>query len=377
MYVLDGRPGRGAVGAVDFADQFVHLPPQVLIGRHLLARRHRHLHHRNRLAPLGMRAEQPLIGAQPAGDALGIIQPVHAQNDLAVSHRLIEPPGLFKRVGVRLQRLEELLRIDADGVHRAVHRAALVRQRVHVGGNAEYPIHGVQKILQIVERLEAHHVGAQKTPQQGLAAGQDAEKLGRREGRVEEEADFGLGEALAQHFRQQEQVVIVYPDQLVAAHLLGHCIAEQAVDLDVGFPLVVVVDHVRLEEMAQRPQRAVAESVVIALHLLVGEIDGGKTIRVAQPTGQPAAVVSRFVGAAGPAEPEAVARCVGVGERGGQTAGTALDGEIVAVLTDGHRQAIRDNQKPGRRCRAVTLGHDVVLSTNPPCRTGRGGGVHG
>ena len=130
--------------------------------------------------------------------------------------------------------------------------------------------------MQVVEGLEAHHVGAQQAAQQGLAAGQHAEEFGRREGGVQEEADAGLGKALAQHFGQQEEVVIVHPDQLVAVHLLGYRVAEQAVDFDVGFPLVVVVNDVRLEEVAQRPQGAVAETVVVPLYLLVGEIDGGK-----------------------------------------------------------------------------------------------------
>ena len=51
-----------------------------------------------------------------------------------------------------------------------------------------------------------------RTDEQLLAERQDAHELGGREGHVEEEADLRARQQVAQHLRQQQQVVVVHLD---------------------------------------------------------------------------------------------------------------------------------------------------------------------
>jgi hypothetical protein len=55
--------------------------------------------------------------------------------------------------------------------------------------------------------LEADEVGAEHALEDLLTLWQAAEDLGRREGRVDEEGNVGLGDELADHLRSEQEVV--------------------------------------------------------------------------------------------------------------------------------------------------------------------------
>ena len=83
VVVVHGRPVHGGVLAVDEPHQLVHLLLQGGVRRHVLARRHRYQHQHHAAAPLREAVQERVEGQQAFGDALGIVQPLHRQHELA------------------------------------------------------------------------------------------------------------------------------------------------------------------------------------------------------------------------------------------------------------------------------------------------------
>ena len=81
---------------------------------------------------------------------------------------------------------------------------------------------------------------------------------------------------LAQALRRQQQVVVVQPHGRPGRDQLARGRRERAVDLPVAVPLAVHESHVLRERVEERPQRPVAEAVVIAAVPLLGEVHPGQ-----------------------------------------------------------------------------------------------------
>ena len=63
-----------------------------------------------------------------------------------------------------------------------------------------------------------------------------------REGDVEEEADAGIGKPVADQLGEEEQLVVVDPDDVVGTSVLEDGVGEALVDAPVGGELVLVED---------------------------------------------------------------------------------------------------------------------------------------
>ena len=146
-----------------------------------------------------------LEGLEPVPDALGVIQPVHAQQDgFGVAQVLADLPGPLD--DVRLGgKFGDLLNVDGDGEGLRtgdVGDLAVVALDVHLlllDAGAKEPPGGAHEVAGVAGPLEAHQVGAQQAVDDGLPPGQLGEDLRRREGDVVEEPDPEVRPGLAQH----------------------------------------------------------------------------------------------------------------------------------------------------------------------------------
>jgi hypothetical protein len=97
-----------------------------------------------------------------------------------------------------------------------------------------------QEMPGIVVCVKSNKIAIEHALQKLLSYGQDAVDLAAGEGRVKEEADLdsalGLGDLLAQHLRQQHQVVVVYPNKVSVLHILDDFLGKEPIDLAVGRP---------------------------------------------------------------------------------------------------------------------------------------------
>ena len=128
-------------------------------------------------------------------------------------------------------------------------------------------------------QLEADDVRAEQALEDLAAPRQLLEQLGRRERDVQEEADAQVGPQLAEHLRDQLQLVVLHPDRGALGGHLGGLGGEPLVDPDVGVPPLAVEGRLGDHVVVERPERAVGEALVELLDLSALSETGTSEIR--------------------------------------------------------------------------------------------------
>jgi F420-0:gamma-glutamyl ligase len=93
--------------------------------------------------------------------------------------------------------------------------------------------------------------------EQGFSDGQNPVDLAGREGSVEEEANLdvllAVADLLAQHLREQHQVVVVDPDHISVLDVANDRLGKEAVDLAVCAPCRLVERDLTGMVVEERP----------------------------------------------------------------------------------------------------------------------------
>ena len=135
--------------------------------------------------------------------------------------------------------------VDRDGDRAGAGRgrrpvAAEHGHRVLPRGDLEQPPAGADEVLGVGLALEAEEVGAEEALEDRPPPRDLGEQLHRRERDVVEPADAQVGPLLADHPRDQLQLVVLHPDGRALVGHLDHRVGEPLVHLDVGTPPVPV-----------------------------------------------------------------------------------------------------------------------------------------
>ena len=182
---------------------------------------------------------------------------------------------------------------------------------------------------------------------------QEPENLGRGKRHVQEEADRGMGKPLPHQTRDQRELVVVDPDQIARPILVDDCVCEPPVDALVCLPALGRERQLVQLVMEQRPQNPVGKAVVVALDLGRGQLYRN-SLKGGQAFAQDLALVGgQARGLARPADPDASATVVVAAEARGEASGAALDNQFAVLDMNRDRQAVRDQDHPARRLRAV------------------------
>ena len=193
----------------------------------------------------------------------------------------------------------------------------------------------------VVADLEADVVGSEQPAQHLLARGQQAVHLGRREGRVQEEADRETRRAAAEHRGHEHEVEVVHPHARLRAAALEDRVREALVDVHVVLPRLGRQPEPVAEVVQERPERVVADLAVEVLLLVRGEIDRDEVLLRELLGGARLEVLGDD--RARPADPDRVA--ADRSERGGEPARGRLDLDVVARDREPHGQAVaRDHE---------------------------------
>ena len=152
--------------------------------------------------------------------------------------------------------------------------AALHLRLLAVGPRLEVAVHRLQEVLAVVAQVEADQVVAEQAVEQLLLPGERPERLRVGPGDVPE-LGHGQGRvAPLEHPGQEPEMVILDEhERRPIPGLLEDRVGEQLVDLAVGPPVAGVEDRPREDDVAEGPQPAVGQAVVIALLLLLGQPD--------------------------------------------------------------------------------------------------------
>ena len=156
----------------------------------------------------------------------------------------------------------------------------------------------LQEVAGIGLQVEADEIRAKQPAHELLAPGQLAEKIGRREGDMQEESDGEIRALLAQDAGQKLQLVVLYPHGGALGGDFGYFICETQVDLAIGVPPIAVIGRGDDEIVVERPQGGIRKTLIKALEIGLGELD-----RVQQHAGIGAEGLWCGIGHTGPAHP--------------------------------------------------------------------------
>ena len=273
---MDGVVAHLAVLAVDPAHDHLDLVPQRLVGLDPLPARARDLdedHPRSQAAVV----EQLAVSPQAVQDALGVVEPVHAQQDEA---RLVEGLPDFPRAFPDVFTLGDLGQAGRVNRDRERGRLDLARSARFVdphgralGGEADGPAAGPQEVAGVGPALESQQVGAEQALDHLPAPRQLGEDLIAGERDVVEKADADVAAQLAQHPRHQLELVVVHPDGRPGRRLFGRRLREPPVDRHVRVPPPAMELRRGDDVVVERPQRRIAEALVVVPDLGLGQPD--------------------------------------------------------------------------------------------------------
>ena len=299
--VGDRRAADAAEVAVEAADEAVDVVAQLAVLLDTLAGGHRDLDEDHVLdVELGV-AQQLAEGAQPGVDALGVVEPVDAEHDLLrIAELLADLLGALVDALV-VGHLVEADEVDRDRERGRVHGAPVGEiDQVAMGLVAHALADQADEVLCGLGKLEADQVGTEEALEELSAPGDLLEELGRRERDVQVEADAQVGAELAQHLRDQLELVVLDPDGGALGGDLGTLLGEPLVDPLVAVPPLAVELRLGHDVVVERPQGAVGEALVVLLDVLGAH----RHRQQMEPV-----VLERLevlVGATGPADPDAV-----------------------------------------------------------------------
>src|SRR6185437_8687400 len=165
--------------------------------------------------------EQLAKGFEPYVDALGVVQAVHAEQDLAgvadLRADLLGPPADVAVAGF----LVELGRVDGDRESADSNRTAVdvyfTGARSHTdrsagGARPDQTPRQNQEVLRTAGQMESHQVRAEQAFDDLGPPGHLHEQLDRRERDVQKKTDRQIGPEFAQHFGDQLQLIVLHPD---------------------------------------------------------------------------------------------------------------------------------------------------------------------
>ncbi|GKT63004.1 LOW QUALITY PROTEIN: hypothetical protein ColTof3_10343 [Colletotrichum tofieldiae] len=282
LEVDDRLVGQVRPGGVDSGDDVANSRVQV----RLLAARQRHLDEDNLVTPFRVLVEEQLVRQQFLANAADVVELVASHNELLALVTLLHDlnPSLDVVVAAVVAEVDG---VDADGQVDDIDKAVLQLEAVGGGLDVQQPAAGLEEVAGVLVDLEADQVGPQHALEELLAHGQTSEHLGRGKGDVQEEANLGVGQLLADHAGDEQQVVVVHPDDVAAFPVLDNLVGEGLVDVDVVLPRVVleglalgVVGDLVVED---GPQDLLAKVGVVAVKVLVGGEDGEHVMLGGEP----------------------------------------------------------------------------------------------
>ena len=226
---------------------------------------------------------------------------------------------------------------------------------------AQLAPHGAGEVARVCDALEADHVGAEESLEHLAPPRKLRVEPVCRERDVVEVADGQVGAGLAEHARDELQLVVLHPDRRALGGDLRGGDREASVDADVRVPPDAAIPGGRDHIVVQRPDRVVREALVVELDLFRAqrhrhergafELEG----------------LELRVGHTGPADPRAVRAPHHRFEGGDQATGRAAPRIwtlSVRDMVDG--QPVRDDDE-------ISQGHvsAPVPCTEPQANSGR------
>jgi hypothetical protein len=176
--------------------------------------------------------------------------------------------------------------VDADRERRHVHLAAIESHRLASAidlcvGDASFD--AIEKVHHVTLDLKLDQIVAEQAPQHrvGHAWRQERENVGRRERNVPELMNEQRRPDRPQILGREREMVVLDPDHRATGaslRFVSHGMGKPEVDGAISLPEFRAILQMLDEHVAQRPQRAIGESVVVSVHVGIVEPDAAQCV---------------------------------------------------------------------------------------------------
>ncbi len=267
LQIHDRLTVRATVAPVDAGDALVDLGRDLAVARHLLTRRDADLHEHQSLTQPGGRGEQPVDRVQAFGDALRVIETVHAHSD--------DRAGLEPQLALEARRVGGQRRIDRDGDDAVVVDADRrgddagdvigEGDRAVIDARVGFVADALEKIPPVAFELEREQVVRQQSGKDLPPPRAHPQPVGMRPRDVPEERALRVRPTPAQIERHERQMVVLDEDRRTrVGQLRRNRVGEASVHQPVLGPVLRAKDRPHVDGMAHRPEPLVGESAVVA-----------------------------------------------------------------------------------------------------------------
>ncbi len=188
-----GPLGFGKTG-IDAAGHLIKRLFEILIIRDQGSARHHQLHQTDFGLQLGVFFQSPLKSQETFGDPLGIVEPIHPQNQLPTPQILMQIPGsVFHLAGACA--VVEFVKVNADWKVPDPYGASFKAQHIVLALATEHLNPGQQggrsmdEVTPVAQGLKAEQIVSQQRLEQWVPPGQTAEKIGRRKRNMQEKTE--------------------------------------------------------------------------------------------------------------------------------------------------------------------------------------------
>jgi hypothetical protein len=317
---------------------------EALIRVHFATGGDRHLDVADAIAEGRIPIEQPFHGLKPAGNTFRVVEAVDPKQNVPSAGVGTNRLGAFVDFWI-LSELRKPCCVDTHWEYPKPHLAIVNAHPVDLRLD---PIDVQQRrheMPHVRERVEADEIGT-KQPGEHLAAPRQNPKDFRREKRdMQEEADAGIRQPLAQQPRQQHELIVVNPNGFVGPIFVRHGIGKRLVYLPVCVPPGRIHRNAIDQVAKQRPQDPIGEAMVVPVDFVPRERDGHDCA-----VGELALEVRTLVGGelrqvARPSNPQPVRLVVIRSQSVCETSAGRQQADVIVLQARDQRQAIRHNQE--------------------------------
>ena len=274
--VAQRRPVELRVLGVDGAGEPLQLVSDVHVLRYVGTGGRSELHEAHASPVLRVRLQETREGAESFRQPFRVVEAVDTDDREAVAQHLRHAA----RVGLGLVRggeARELRRIDTDGEYGGVH---LTAERAgaagRIGASPRLARDVLEEAAAVGLGLEAEYVVGEEGAHEQVVHGQRSEHFRGGKGDVQEEPHRLPCAHAAQLLAESDQVVVVYPQQVVGLEQRVEGMGEALVDPDAAL-VVVAVEAGKVDAVVkERPQGAVREAVVVLLVVLARQVRGSR-----------------------------------------------------------------------------------------------------
>jgi hypothetical protein len=209
--------------------------------------------------------EESFEGTNPLRNALGVVQPIHPEHEALAALVL----GAGDTAGLLIEEIE----VDADWKDPDLRDpvSQLDDHRLAVDASAEQTLDAIEEVARVALDVEADQVAGEQAAKQLAVPGAEPKDVVGGEGNVHEEGDPLAERELTEVFGNEHQMVVVDPDQLSLACVLGGQPGEALVDLLVALPVPALETGQGGKGVEERPQGPVGEAVVVEGDLAVAQ----------------------------------------------------------------------------------------------------------